>query len=137
MPNGIGNSQRLGVYDMTSTDSPSRLVVHLPPGVQSTAPLVSPDNRSLIVPTAAAPGQPARILLVPVNGDSPRTLATLPAGQQLVSLAVNPNAYFDAAISPDGKTLLYLAAGAPVQQFFNVDLTPALTPTQARKPGAP
>lgn len=137
MPNGIGNSQRPGVYEMTSTDSPSRLVIHLPPGVQSTAPLVSPDNRSLIVPTAAVPGQPAKILLVPVNGDSPRTLATLPAGQQLVSLAANPNAYFDAAISPDGKTLLYSTAAAPVQQFFNVDLTPALTPTQAGKPGAP
>jgi len=134
MPNGLGGGQRPGLYDVVSADGETRTVVHLPPGIRATAPLFSRDGRSLIVPTPRGPDGPARLLIVPVNGDTPRTLTSLGAEEGFLSLTRSPDWYFDASLSPDGASLLYIAAGLPVQRFFSVDLSPALTQRPAATP---
>ena len=142
-PNGLGGPGNAGVYDVVSVDGTARFTVRLPAGLNSAAALLSHDNRNLIVPTvrgdADESGAPnaSRIMIVPVNGDPPHLLTQLPSGEGVGRMGIRADQYFDARLSPDGKTLLYIGVGPSVQTFLAVDLSPAIGPVPASTAAKP
>ena len=128
-PNGRGSPAAPAQFDVVSFDGATTSTVKMPPGMASTMPLFAADNRALLVPNANSgsngktPTTPAQILFVPINGGTPRTLLTLPAGER----------FSGGDLSPDGKTLVYVGDGPEQQQLISLDLSALAAPGRDKK----
>jgi Tol biopolymer transport system component len=128
-PNGRGSASEPPQYDVVSFDGATTRSIKLPPGMSSTFPLFTADGQALLVPNANAgsngrtPRTPAQILRVPVTGGTPRTAATLPAQER----------FSGGAVSPDGKTLLYVGDMPEQQRIFSLDLSDVLSASSSKK----
>jgi Tol biopolymer transport system component len=129
-PNGVGTSTVSAMYEIVSTNGQTRSTVKLSGALHSTTPVFSADSRFLIVPNANAgyddktPTEPAQIVAVPVNGDAPRTIATLPKGERVGRNMLT--------LSPDGRTLLYVGQREGTQSYFDIDFSSVIG---SAKPG--
>jgi hypothetical protein len=118
-PNGVGSASAPAQYDVVSLDGTSSRTVRLQPGYASTLALFSTDSRALFVPNANSgsngrtPETPAQILQVSIPGGEPRVAVTLPAHER----------FSGGALSPDGKTLVYVGEGPEQQQMVSLDLS--------------
>ncbi len=115
-PGGEGST-----YDVVSVNGIERATVHLP-FATTTRGVPTPDGRGLIVWTNPRGADHARIILAPLNGESPQTIVTLPAGERVLSVS----------LSRGGADLLYVADRPGVQTFLDIDFSDALKQAAGR-----
>jgi Tol biopolymer transport system component len=101
--------------ELVTTGGDSSRTLSLPFEVALENPPFDLDGRHVIL-VGKVPGEDVfKIFLVPLNGDTPRTLATIPG---------TPRGRLD--LSPDGGTLAFTTVGPPTSTIFQLDFGPML-----------
>ena len=105
--------------DIISTDGKTQRTVTFPGGAAvGSVPYWMQSNGPLVVATEHTQASPAALYVVPVDGGTPRALATLAAGESFIDLS----------LAPDGKSVLYKQLGPLSTTLMEIDLGAGLKP---------